>query len=101
MTLDYANEATEDAFGVSLESLEGKNLDQVPGGLALRKLLEQMLKDGTAHQNERLMAESSLNHRHIADCAIVRSSVGVPTRLVVVLTKTAERAWWRFLWQKT
>jgi HAMP domain-containing protein len=98
LTLDYANGATASAFGESLESLEGAKLESVPGGDTLRNLVETVLESGGAHFNSTLDDKAEVSPNHVADCAIVRNRLGIPTRLVVVLKKTEEEAWWRRLW---
>jgi len=101
LTLDYANGATASAFGESLESLEGAKLDSVPGGETLRNLVETVLESGGAHFNSTLDEDNEVSPDHVADCAIVRNRLGIPTRLVVVLKKAEEEAWWRRLWPDT
>jgi len=99
LTLDYANELTSDAFGESLESREGAILDDVPGGDALRSLVDLLLDAGSAHFQTTLNESHALLTDVVADCAVVRNPVGMPTRLVVVLKEGTGKAWWRRIWE--
>lgn len=99
LTLDYSNKATSEAFGESLESMEGVVLEEVPGGDSLKVLAERILSEGSAHLKTSLEEEMGPDASLIADCAVVRNRVGMPVRLVVILKKVAEKAWWRRVWE--
>ncbi len=101
LKLDYANAATASAFGDSLESLEGASLCSVPGGKVLCDLVDRVLESGGAHFSSIVGNDELSSSSHVADCALVRNRLGIPTRLVVVLKTVEEEAWWRRLWVDT
>ncbi|MBI5510746.1 MAG: HAMP domain-containing protein [Deltaproteobacteria bacterium] len=96
--VDYANPMAAEAFGAAVEELVGAEVTKVPGGEALKQVVDQVLTTGVGHDDHPLDLRGSLKVPHVARCAMVRDGRGAPTRVIVMLE--ADRGpWWQRMWQ--
>lgn len=95
--VDYANEAAATAFGEE-RSLEGVELERLPGGDAVMAAVDHLVQAGEAHNDRMLDNMPAGMGEHLAQCAVVRDGRGNPRR-VIVLLRAVEGSWWRRLWK--
>jgi len=96
--VDYVNPLAAEAFGAPLDVLTGADLGHVPGGEALRQVVDQVLASGVGHEDHPLDLRGVFKVPSVARCALVRDGRGVPTRVIVML-EPDKGPWWQRLWE--
>jgi PAS domain-containing protein len=96
--IDYVNDLAAEALGAPVGALQSADLARVPGGEALKQLVEQVLTSGVGHEDHPLDLRGVFKIPHVARCTLVRDGRGAPTRVVVML-EAEKGAWWQRMWQ--
>ena len=96
--IDYVNPLAAEAFGAPIDVLVGAELTHVPGGDALRQVVDQVLTSGVGHEDHPLDLRGVFKVPHVARCTLVRDGRGAPTRVIVML-EAEKGPWWQRLWQ--